>query len=100
RLPQDSRIELKIGGSEIDIRVASLPTLYGENIVMRILDRTAVQIDLMKLGFHPETLKKVHRIIEKPNGIFLVTGPTGSGKTTTLYACLNDLNTVGVKIIT
>jgi type IV pilus assembly protein PilB len=100
RLPQDARIELKIGGSEIDIRVATLPTLYGENIVMRILDRTAVQVDLDKLGFQAETLKKLRRVIEKPNGIFLVTGPTGSGKTTTLYACLNDLNTVGVKIIT
>jgi type IV pilus assembly protein PilB len=100
RLPQDSRIELKIGGSEIDIRVATLPTLYGENVVMRILDRMAVQIDLTKLGLHPETLKKVHYVISKPNGIFLVTGPTGSGKTTTLYACINELNTIGVKIIT
>ncbi len=100
RLPQDARIELKIGGSEIDIRVSTLPTLYGENVVMRILDRTAVQVDLRKLGFSPPTLKAVHNIIAKPNGIFLVTGPTGSGKTTTLYACLNDLNQVGVKIIT
>jgi type IV pilus assembly protein PilB len=100
RLPQDARIELKVGGSEIDIRVATLPTLYGENVVMRILDRTQVQVDLNKLGIHPETLKKLRTVISKPNGIFLVTGPTGSGKSTTLYACLNELNTVGVKIIT
>ncbi len=100
RLPQDSRIELKIGGTEIDIRIATLPTLYGENVVMRILNREAVQIDLDKLGFTPHTRKAIDTIISKPNGIFLVTGPTGSGKTTTLYACLNQLNTVGVKIIT
>jgi type IV pilus assembly protein PilB len=100
RIPQDARIDLKIGGSEIDIRVATLPTIYGENVVMRILDRTAVRIDLEKLGFSPDTLKKIYITIKKPNGIFLVTGPTGSGKTTTLYACLNDLNQVGVKIIT
>lgn len=100
RLPQDARIDLKVGDSEVDIRVATLPTLFGENIVMRLLDRTAVKIDLNKLGFSPPTLKKIHTVISKPNGIFLVTGPTGSGKSTTLYACLNDLNQVGVKIIT
>ncbi|MCP4642320.1 MAG: Flp pilus assembly complex ATPase component [bacterium] len=100
RLPQDARIELKIGDSEIDVRVATLPTLYGENVVMRILDRTAVKVDLRKLGFSPKTLKGIDTIIRKPNGIFLVTGPTGSGKTTTLYACLADLNQVDVKIIT
>ncbi|MCL4691963.1 MAG: Flp pilus assembly complex ATPase component TadA [Candidatus Hydrogenedentes bacterium] len=100
RLPQDARIELKIGDSEVDIRVATLPTLYGENVVMRILDRTAVKVELDKLGFTPQALKSISNVISKPNGIFLVTGPTGSGKTTTLYACLNDLNQVGVKIIT
>ena len=100
RLPQDARIDLKVGESEIDVRVSTLPTLYGENVVMRILDRTAVSIDLTKLGFTPEGLKKIHHIIHKPNGIFLVTGPTGSGKTTTLYACLAELNKVDVKIIT
>ena len=100
RLPQDARIELKIGDSEVDIRVATLPTLYGENVVMRILDRTAVKVELDKLGFTPQALKAIDGVISKPNGIFLVTGPTGSGKTTTLYACLNQLNEVGVKIIT
>jgi type IV pilus assembly protein PilB len=100
RLPQDARIEMKIGDTMIDVRIASLPTLYGENIVMRILDRTAVQIDLNKLGFHPQTLKRIHSIIRRPNGIFLVTGPTGSGKTTSLYACVETLNKPDVKIIT
>jgi len=100
RLPQDARIELKIGDSEVDIRVATLPTLFGENVVMRILDRTAVKVELDKLGFTPQALKAINNVISKPNGIFLVTGPTGSGKTTTLYACLNQLNEVGVKIIT
>ncbi|GMV99088.1 MAG: general secretion pathway protein GspE [Candidatus Hydrogenedentota bacterium] len=100
RLPQDARIDLKIGDSEVDIRVATLPTLYGENVVMRILDKTSVKADLEKIGIHPATLKKIKNVIAKPNGIFLVTGPTGSGKTTTLYSCLNDLNQVGVKIIT
>lgn len=100
RLPQDARIELKIGDSLIDVRVATLPTLYGENIVMRILDRTAVRIELEHLGLTPQTHKKVLRVINKPNGIILVTGPTGSGKTTTLYACLAVLNVPEVKIIT
>ena len=100
RLPQDARIEMKIGDAEIDVRVATLPTLYGENVVMRILDKTAVKIDLNAMGIAPATLKAILRTIHKPNGIFLVTGPTGSGKTTSLYACLNVLNQVGVKIIT
>jgi len=100
RLPQDARIEMKIGDAEIDVRVATLPTLYGENVVMRILDRTAVKIDLNAMGISAPTLKAILRTIHKPNGIFLVTGPTGSGKTTSLYACLNVLNQVGVKIIT
>jgi type IV pilus assembly protein PilB len=100
RLPQDARIELKIGDSVIDVRVATLPTLYGECVVMRILDRTAVKIDLNQLGLSDSVQKKVVAAINKPNGIMLVTGPTGSGKTTTLYACLNVLNTPDVKIIT
>lgn len=100
RLPQDARIELKIGDSIIDVRVATLPTLFGEAVVMRILDRTSVKVDLDKLGFTPQLLKQIRNVINKPNGIMLVTGPTGSGKTTTLYACLNELNTPEVKIIT
>jgi len=100
RLPQDARVELKIGDSVIDVRVATLPTLYGECVVMRILDRTAVKIDLNQLGLSDTVKKRVVAAINKPNGIMLVTGPTGSGKTTTLYACLNVLNTPDVKIIT
>ena len=100
RLPQDSRIELKVGDTEIDVRAATLPTLYGEGVVLRILDRTTVRAELDKLGFSPDVFSMVRKIIDKPNGIFLVTGPTGCGKTTTLYACLHQLNTVEVKIIT
>ncbi|MFO7775564.1 MAG: ATPase, T2SS/T4P/T4SS family [Candidatus Hydrogenedentota bacterium] len=100
RLPQDARIELKVGDSIIDIRAATLPTLYGENFVMRILDQTAVRVDINQLGFADDVLKKIHTTIQKPNGIFLCTGPTGTGKTTTLYACINELNHEGVKIIT
>lgn len=100
RLPQDARIELKVGDSVIDIRVATLPTLYGEGVVMRILDRTAVKIDLEKLGFSEGVLSTIQDVIAKPNGILLVTGPTGSGKTTTLYGCMAMLNHEDVKIIT
>ncbi len=100
RLPQDARIELKVGDTIIDIRVATLPTLFGECVTMRILDRTSVKIDLNILGFAEETLRKIRNAITKPNGVMLVTGPTGSGKTTTLYACLNELNNEDVKIIT
>jgi type IV pilus assembly protein PilB len=100
RLPQDARIELKVGDSIIDIRVATLPTLYGEGVVMRILDRTAIKIDLDKLGFSDFVREKIDDVLAKPNGILLVTGPTGSGKTTTLYGCLAQLNQEDVKIIT
>lgn len=100
RLPQDARIDLKVGDSEIDIRVSTLPTLWGESAVMRILDRSQVKVDINTVGLSPPLLKKLDFVINQPNGIFLVTGPTGSGKTTTLYACLNVLNKPGVKIIT
>ncbi len=100
RLPQDARIELKVGDSVIDIRVATLPTLYGEGIVLRILDRTAVNIDLDRLGLGEYVRAKVDDVLARPNGILLVTGPTGSGKTTTLYACIAKLNNEEVKIIT
>lgn len=100
RLPQDNRIELKVGDTVIDIRVSTLPTLYGESVVMRILDRNAVKHDLYALGFPEDIYQKIDLVIHKPNGIMLVTGPTGSGKTTTLYACLNILNQPDVKIIT
>ena len=100
RLPQDGRIELAIGGNTVDIRVSTLPTLFGESVVLRILDRTVVQLDLNKVGMPADLLVIWRDVIEKPNGIILVTGPTSSGKTTTLYATLNELNKVGDKIIT
>ncbi len=100
RLPQDGRIQLALGGNEVDIRVSTLPTMFGESVVLRILDRTVVQLDLKKLGMPEDTLKQWYEIVEKPNGIILVTGPTSSGKTTTLYATLNHLNRIEDKIIT
>ncbi len=100
RLPQDGRIQLALGGNEVDIRVSTLPTMFGESVVLRILDRTVVQLDLKKLGMPEDTMALWHTIIEKPNGIVLVTGPTSSGKTTTLYATLNHLNRIEDKIIT
>jgi type IV pilus assembly protein PilB len=100
RLPQDGRIELNIGGNSVDIRVSTLPTMFGESVVLRILDRSVVQLDLEKIGMTPATLKRWRELVHKPNGIVLVTGPTSSGKTTTLYATLNELNTVEDKIIT
>lgn len=100
RLPQDQRIELKVGDTTIDIRVSTLPALYGECVVMRILDRSAIKIGLGSLGITERTMKLIDTVIHKPNGIMLVTGPTGSGKTTTLYGCLADLNKPDVKIIT
>ena len=100
RLPQDGRIELAIGGNQVDIRVSTLPTLFGESVVLRILDRTVVQLDLNQIGMPEDTLKTWREVIRKPNGIVLVTGPTSSGKTTTLYATLNELNEITDKIIT
>lgn len=100
RLPQDGRIELTIGGQPIDLRVSTLPTMHGESVVMRVLDRASISLDLSDLGFRPGELKTFNRLVNKPNGIVLVTGPTGSGKTTTLYAALNEANTIDVKIIT
>ena len=100
RLPQDARIELKVGDTIIDIRVSTLPVLHGECVVMRLLDRMAVKLDLNTLGLSERVLSEIDTVIHKPNGILLVTGPTGSGKTTTLYACLNILNSPDVKIIT
>src|ERR1700733_13918484 len=100
RLPQDGRIELAIGGNQVDIRVSTLPTLFGESVVLRILDRTVVNLDLNKIGMAQDLLDMWRTVIEKPNGIILVTGPTSSGKTTTLYATLNELNKIADKIIT
>ena len=100
RLPQDGRIELNVGGNSVDLRVSVLPTMFGESVVMRVLDRTVVQLDLNKIGMDPQTLSRFREIIHRPNGIVLVTGPTGSGKTTTLYSALNELNDIETKLIT
>ena len=100
RLPQDGRIQLAIGSNNVDIRVSTLPTLFGESVVLRILDRTVVQLDLNRIGMPADTLLLWRELIKKPNGIILVTGPTSSGKTTTLYATLNELNKIEDKIIT
>jgi len=101
RLPQDGRIKMSVGKKKnVDIRVSTLPTLFGESIVMRILDRTQLNVDLTHLGFEPETFKTIQRCISRPYGLLLVTGPTGSGKTTTLYSILNALNTEDTKILT
>ncbi|MCH8269987.1 MAG: Flp pilus assembly complex ATPase component TadA [Planctomycetes bacterium] len=100
RLPQDGRIELTVGGNQIDLRVAVLPTMHGESVVLRVLDRSHVQLDLDRIGFRPDDLTHFRALIHKPNGIVIVTGPTGSGKTTTLYAALAELNTIETKILT
>jgi type IV pilus assembly protein PilB len=100
RLPQDGRIELNVGGNPVDMRVSVLPTMFGESVVIRVLDRTVVSLDLDKIGMEAELLAGFRRLIRKPNGITLVTGPTGAGKTTTLYSALNELNSIDVKIIT
>jgi type IV pilus assembly protein PilB len=100
RLPQDGRIELNVGGNPVDMRVSVLPTMFGESVVIRVLDRSVVQLDLNKIGMESLILNPYRELIRKPNGIILVTGPTGSGKTTTLYSSLNELNEVTEKIIT
>lgn len=100
RIPQDGRIQLSVGDKDIDLRVSSIPTTHGESVVMRILDKASIQLDIPKLGFYADDLELVNRIISLPDGIFLVTGPTGSGKTTSLYAFLNTINTPSRKIIT
>ncbi|MBI4367353.1 MAG: Flp pilus assembly complex ATPase component TadA, partial [Deltaproteobacteria bacterium] len=100
RLPQDGRIKIKIAGKDIDIRVSTVPTAFGESVVMRLLDKSSVQLDLEKLGIHGRNLELLHHLIDQSHGIILVTGPTGSGKTTTLYAALAKINAPDVKILT
>jgi len=100
RLPQDGRIMLRVQGKELDLRVSTVPTSYGESVVMRILDRESIVFDFNQLGFRDHTLKPFLKVLEMPHGILLVTGPTGSGKTTTLYTALQRLNTEDRKIIT
>jgi len=100
RLPQDGRIRLRVQGKEIDLRVSTVPTMHGESVVMRILDKGGVALDFQKLGFEDDTLKIFLDVLMEPHGILLVTGPTGSGKTTTLYTALDRLNQPDVKILT
>ncbi|MBI3781457.1 MAG: type IV-A pilus assembly ATPase PilB, partial [candidate division NC10 bacterium] len=100
RMPQDGRIKVKMGQQELDLRVSTVPTLFGEKVVMRLLDRSNLQLDMAKLGFEPEALTMFEKAILAPHGMILVTGPTGSGKTTTLYSALNRLNTIDTNIMT
>jgi general secretion pathway protein E len=100
RLPQDGRIKLKISGKEVDLRVSTVPTLHGESVVMRILDKQTLNLNLEDIGLSDKVLSDLKSVLERPNGIFLVTGPTGSGKTTTLYAVLSRMNTPERKIMT
>jgi type IV pilus assembly protein PilB len=100
RLPQDGRIQKTIAGRPVDLRVSTLPTQFGESVVLRVLDRSTVNLNLDALGMPDYIYGYIMRTLEKPNGIFIVTGPTGSGKTTTLYACLNQINTIDSKLLT
>jgi general secretion pathway protein E len=100
RLPQDGRIKTRVKGHELDLRVSTLPTVHGESVVMRVLDRASIRLDLEDMGFSPDTLMRYQELIDRPHGILLVTGPTGSGKTTTLYASLTKLDAAALKILT
>jgi len=100
RIPQDGRIQKRYAGRPVDLRVSCLPTTHGESVVLRVLDRTVVNLSLDSLGINSAVLEKLREIIHLPNGIFLVTGPTGSGKTTTLYSALNEINVIGDKLLT
>ncbi len=100
RKPQDGRIPLTVNGLPVDLRISVLPTMFGESIVMRVLDRTQVSLDIEKLGFREDDIRLFRQLIHKPHGVIIVTGPTGSGKTTTLYSALNELNEIDVKILT
>ncbi len=100
RLPQDGRIQKTIAGNQVDLRVSTLPTQFGESVVLRVLDRSTVNLELENLGMPKNVYDYICRTIEKPNGIFIVTGPTGAGKTTTLYSCLRRINTIDAKLLT
>jgi len=100
RLPQDGRIQRTINGRQVDLRVSTLPTTFGESVVLRVLDRSSVNLDLETLGMPDSIYDYILQVIEKPNGIVIVTGPTGSGKTTTLYSCLRKINTIDSKLLT
>jgi type IV pilus assembly protein PilB len=100
RIPQDGRIMTTVGGKPVDMRVNSLPTQHGESVVLRVLDRSSIQLELSDLGMGESLRNYIEETIHKPNGIFIVTGPTGAGKTTTLYACLRKINTIDAKLLT
>ena len=100
RIPQDGRIKINIGGRAVDLRVSTLPTQFGESVVLRVLDQAAVQLDITQLGMPPDVFNGIQEIVRRPNGIFVVTGPTGSGKTTTLYSALRIINTADLKLLT
>ncbi|MEW6303604.1 MAG: GspE/PulE family protein [Verrucomicrobiota bacterium] len=100
RMPQDGRITLHLAGREIDLRISTLPTRFGESVVLRVLDRASVSLDLEALGFPQYVYDYICKAVDQPNGIFIVTGPTGCGKTTTLYACLRRVNTIDIKLLT
>jgi type IV pilus assembly protein PilB len=100
RLPQDGRISMNVAGRNIDLRVSTLPTQFGESVVLRVLDRSAVNLDVKALGLPKAVYDYVEHAIQQPNGIFVVTGPTGCGKTTTLYSCLRTVNTMDAKLLT
>ena len=100
RIPQDGRIMIKVAGRAIDLRISTLPTVFGESVVIRVLDRSIINLSLDEIGLDPELKEKIEKLICKPNGIILTTGPTGCGKTTTLYSCLRKVNKIDYKIIT
>ena len=100
RIPQDGRIKTVVGGRPIDLRVSTLPTQFGESVVLRILDKSVVNLDLENLSMQEEIMEGIRALVTRPNGIFIVTGPTGSGKTTTLYSALREVNTLDIKILT
>jgi type IV pilus assembly protein PilB len=100
RLPQDGRIQINLAGRQVDLRVSTLPTQFGESVVLRVLDRTVVNLELESLGMPADIMEKTQELIRIPNGIFIVTGPTGSGKTTTLYSCLKRINSIDLKLLT
>jgi type IV pilus assembly protein PilB len=100
RIPQDGRIKLTLGGRPVDLRVSTLPTQFGESVVLRVLDQSAVQLDISQLGMPEDVFEGINEIVKRPNGIFIVTGPTGSGKTTTLYSALRVVNSPDVKLLT
>ncbi len=100
RIPQDGRIKMTISGHPVDLRVSTLPTQFGESVVLRVLDKGVVNLDLEELSMSPDIMNNIRRLVKLPNGIFIVTGPTGSGKTTTLYSALREVNTTDIKILT